>query len=70
MVLCPLFLVGVLRRWKKLARIRAGASLLQIYTSLVYQGPNLIRDMADGMARRLAANGLSSVSELVGRERT
>lgn len=61
---------GIASVEEALARIRAGASLLQIYTSLVYQGPNLIRDMADGMARCLAANGLSSVSELVGRERT
>ncbi len=50
------------------ARIMAGASLLQIYTSLVYQGPNLIRDITDGMAHCLVANGFSSVSELVGSE--
>ena len=61
---------GIASVEEALARIRAGASLLQIYTSLVYQGPNLVKDMADGMARCLAANGLASVSELVGREGT
>ncbi len=32
------------------ARIRAGASLLQLYSGLVYEGPRLIRDIVKGLA--------------------
>lgn len=31
-------------------RIRAGASLVQIYTSFIYQGPRLVREIARGLA--------------------
>ena len=47
-------------------RIRAGASLVQLYTALVYHGPDLIGEIARGIARRLAADGFASLSEAVG----
>lgn len=31
------------------AKIRAGASLVQIYTSFIYQGPKLVRELAEGL---------------------
>jgi dihydroorotate dehydrogenase len=31
------------------AKIRAGASLVQIYTSFIYQGPKLVRELAQGL---------------------
>ena len=48
------------------ARIRAGASLLQIYTALVYGGPGLVQRMNRGLAERLDADGFSSITEAVG----
>jgi dihydroorotate dehydrogenase len=39
-------------------RIRAGASLVQIYTALVYQGPSAPRDIQDGLSRLLERDGL------------
>ena len=48
------------------ARIRAGASLVQLYTALVYRGPRLVGEITQGLARLLAADGFAS---LVGRYR-
>jgi dihydroorotate dehydrogenase len=48
------------------AKIRAGASLVQLYTALAYQGLGLIDRIKAGLADRLAADGFSSVVEAVG----
>ncbi len=48
------------------ARIRAGASLVQLYTALVYQGPGLARRIARGIAKNLARDGFAGVAEAVG----
>jgi dihydroorotate dehydrogenase len=47
-------------------RIVAGASLVQLYSALVYEGPGLARRIADGLAARLSERGLSSIAEAVG----
>ena len=49
-------------------RIRAGASLLQLYTALVYEGPGLARRIAAGLSERLEQAGLESIGEAVGTE--
>ena len=41
------------------ARIRAGASLVEVYTALVYEGPSLPRTIALGLDRLLARDGLT-----------
>jgi dihydroorotate dehydrogenase len=40
-------------------KIRAGASLVQVYTGLVYEGPGLPRRLVDGLRARLARDGLT-----------
>jgi dihydroorotate dehydrogenase len=50
-------------------RIRVGASLVQLYTAMVYQGPGIARRIARGLAERLRREGLSNVAEAVGSER-
>ena len=47
-------------------RIRAGASLVQLYTAMVYEGPGIARSIADGLADRLKRAGFASVAEAVG----
>ena len=47
-------------------RIRAGASLAQLYTAMVYQGPGIARRIAKGLAQRLAREGFANISEVVG----
>ncbi|MEP7190769.1 MAG: dihydroorotate dehydrogenase (quinone), partial [Roseiflexaceae bacterium] len=48
------------------ARIRAGANLVQIYTALIYEGPDLIYTIKRDLARRLRRDGFSSVAQAVG----
>ncbi|MDR3516178.1 MAG: quinone-dependent dihydroorotate dehydrogenase [Azospirillaceae bacterium] len=48
------------------AKIRAGASLIQIYTGLIYGGPALIRDIKTGLVARLRADGFDNVAAAVG----
>ena len=50
-------------------RIRAGASLVQLYTAMVYEGPGIARRIACGLAERLKREGLSNISEAIGTER-
>ena len=47
-------------------RIRAGASLIQLYSAMVYEGPQIGRTIASGLARRLKREGFANISELVG----
>ncbi len=51
------------------ARIRAGASLVQLYSALVYHGPGLARRIARGLADILGRDGIPSISDAVGTER-
>ncbi len=48
------------------AKIRAGASLLQLYTALVYQGPGLVSRILTELAALLRADGFTCVSDAVG----
>ena len=50
------------------ARIRAGASLVQLYSALVYEGPGLVQRIVAGLARRVRQEGFSSIAEAVGTE--
>ncbi|XP_056381863.1 dihydroorotate dehydrogenase (quinone), mitochondrial [Hyla sarda] len=49
-----------------LQKIRAGASLVQLYTALTYQGPPVIGKVAQELETFLIEQGFSSVSEAVG----
>ncbi len=50
------------------ARIRAGASLIQIYSAMVYEGPGLARAIVSGLAKRVREEGMTSIAEAVGTE--
>ena len=47
-------------------RIRCGATLVQIYTGLIYEGPGMIHRLLTGLAERMARDGFSRVEEAVG----
>jgi dihydroorotate dehydrogenase len=49
-------------------KIRAGASLVQLYTALVYQGPGLVARIKSGLAARLRADGFTRLEDAVGTE--
>lgn len=48
------------------AKIRAGASAVQLYTALVYSGISLASDIARGLDDLLARDGFANVAEAVG----
>jgi dihydroorotate dehydrogenase len=49
-----------------LTKIRAGASLIQLYSSLVYKGLGLVEDIKNDLASTLLRTGRESLSEIVG----
>ena len=49
-------------------KIRAGASLIQLYTALVYKGPGLIEDIKRGLIRRVETERLTAIADVVGRD--
>ncbi|MGE0595075.1 MAG: quinone-dependent dihydroorotate dehydrogenase [Hyphomonadaceae bacterium] len=49
-----------------LAKIKAGASAVQLYSALIYEGPGLVRDIAGDLDQFLAAEGFDSVADAVG----
>ena len=51
--------------WEK---ITAGATLLQVYTGWVYEGPWMVRRILEGLGQKLEAYGLSRLSEAVALE--
>jgi len=48
------------------AKIRAGASVVQLYTALALQGPGLVERIKSDLAARLRADGFASVEDAVG----
>lgn len=52
------------------AKIRAGASLLQLYSALTYEGPALIARIKADLAARLAADGFAHLKDAVGADVT
>jgi dihydroorotate dehydrogenase len=49
--------------WEK---IIAGASLIQVYTGWIYEGPWMVRRILAGLVQKLEQHGLSSIGEAIG----
>jgi dihydroorotate dehydrogenase len=49
--------------WEK---ITSGASLLQFYTGMIYEGPWIVKNIQQGLLQKLAQHGLTNISEAVG----
>jgi dihydroorotate dehydrogenase len=47
-------------------KIRAGASLIELYTALIYRGPGVVREIHRGLRERLKRDGYSRITEAVG----
>jgi dihydroorotate dehydrogenase len=59
---------GVSSGEQALAKIRAGASLVQLYTGFAYAGPALIPRLKQELATALRAGGFASVQDAVGKD--
>lgn len=57
---------GISNAEQAYAKIKAGASLVQIYSAFVYEGFGLVRKINQGLDALLAADGYSHISEAIG----
>ncbi len=62
---CVIGVGGVHGMESALAMLRAGADLVQVYTSFVYEGPALPREICRGLLRQMDLDGASSLADLV-----
>ncbi len=47
-------------------RLRSGATLVQLYTGLVYEGPGLVKRIKEGLVRLLEQDGYGAVRDIIG----
>ncbi|HEY8496356.1 MAG TPA: quinone-dependent dihydroorotate dehydrogenase [Limnochordales bacterium] len=59
---------GIMSAQDAYAKIKAGASLVQVYTGFVYGGPGFVRNVLEGLDRRLERDGFGRVEQAVGVE--
>jgi dihydroorotate dehydrogenase len=59
---------GVFSAADAYAKIRAGASLVQLYTGMVYEGPRVAHRIARGLVELLARDGLAHISDAIGKD--
>ena len=59
---------GVFTAEDAYAKIRAGASLVQIYTALIYEGVGVVERIHAGLARLLERDGFAHVHDAVGKD--
>ena len=57
---------GIFSAEDALFRIQCGASLVQCYTALVYEGPFLPRTLNQGLLKLMERDGIKHISEIVG----
>ena len=57
---------GISNAEEAYAKIRAGASLLQVHTALIFEGMSLVGQIKSGLIRLLTADGFTSIAEAVG----
>ncbi|WP_269604342.1 quinone-dependent dihydroorotate dehydrogenase [Prochlorococcus marinus] len=49
-------------------RIAAGASLVQVYTGWIFEGPNLVPDILDGLTLQMEKHGFRNIKDVIGSE--
>ncbi|WP_420862470.1 quinone-dependent dihydroorotate dehydrogenase [Algirhabdus cladophorae] len=52
------------------AKIKAGATAVQIYTGMVYHGLSLVQKINQGLISKLKTDGYTSISQAIGRDKT
>lgn len=57
---------GIMSAEDAYRKIRAGASLVELYTGLVYEGPGLVRRIKEGLVALLQEDGIGTIREAVG----
>jgi len=47
-------------------RLKLGASLVQVYSALIFKGPNLVRDINLGLLELMQEHGVKNINEIIG----
>jgi dihydroorotate dehydrogenase len=63
---CIIGLGGVMSAEHAYEKIRAGASLVQVYSGLIYEGPGLPKKINRGLVKLLERDGFKNIAEAVG----
>lgn len=48
-------------------KIKAGASLVEVYTGIIYEGPGIVKKINQGLVRLLEQDGLTNISQAIGK---
>ena len=59
---------GVFNAEDAYEKIKAGASLVQVYTGLIYEGPFIVKKINQGLVKLLQRDGVNNITEVVGVE--
>ena len=59
---------GITNAYECFEKIKAGASLIQIYTALTYSGPEIVNKILFDMNNILKTNGLNNIKEAIGKD--
>ncbi len=49
-------------------KISLGANLVQLYTSLVFRGPNVVNDILEQLSKKLKEKKIDNVKDLIGKK--
>jgi dihydroorotate dehydrogenase len=60
---------GVANAFHAYKRLKAGASLVQVYSALIYHGPSLIGELNRGILELMERDGFTHISEVIGVDR-
>ena len=59
---------GISNGFECYEKIKAGASLVQLYTAIIYKGPQIISKIKLDLINSLKTDGYKNVKEAIGRE--
>ncbi len=59
---------GIFNAEDAVAMLRAGASLLQVYTGFIYEGPLMVRKISKGLLQYMKQHGVKNYQELIGKK--
>jgi len=65
--ICLIGVGGIFNALDAYEKIKAGASLVQIYTGLIYKGPGLVKEIKSGILECLKKEGANSIQEVIGK---
>lgn len=51
-------------------KIKAGASLVEIYTGLIYEGPSIVKNICTGLVQLIEQDGFKNIQEAIGKNNT